>query len=474
MSPVLQCLHEPLIGLAAHHEIFELVEGRARGRKRDDIAGHAVRLRKLHGLGKRGRVQDLRLARLIFRGSADGRFDLLRRRAAEDEQADMPADLRPKGVERDLLIVAARDQHELLVERVQTCDGPRRAGGDGVVIIFDAVLFPDELDAVLDAREAAGHSVDILVSGQTLDRAGGGHIVFDVVDAGDADIGGVHDRPAVPEDRPVLEINAVRGSCLPGEELHGAGSVRGEGAGDIVVVVQDDLAGPVLMCKDVFLGLDVFGHILMHVEVVGRDVRHDGDIRRAFHRHELEGAELEHRPVCARHFRRFVKQRRADVAAKVHGVALRAQELGRDGRGRGLAVAAGDGDHVAGTDLKEGLHLRGQDASSGHGGSDLRYVRPEAGGPEDDVLRPQAGGRLPDGHQGRRGRAAGPVRDLRRRAEGDRAGQRGIFQPGSAGAGLCLPDGGSCFGWDTLPPGIPMLPVEPPVGWNAINSIRRQ
>ena len=204
----------------------------------------------------------------------------------------MPADLRPKGVERDLLIVAASDQHELLVERVQTCDGPRRAGGDGVVIIFDAVLFPDELDAVLDAREAAGHGVDILVSGQTLDRAGGGHIVFDVVDAGDADIGGVHDRPAVPEDRPVLQINAVRGSCLPGEELHGAESVRGEGAGDIVVVVQDDLAGLVLMCKDVFLGLDVFGHILVHVEVVGRDVRHDGDIRRAFHRHELEGAEL--------------------------------------------------------------------------------------------------------------------------------------------------------------------------------------
>ena len=87
---MLQCLHEPLIGLAAHHEIFELVEGRARGRKRDDIAGHAVCLRKLHGLGKRGRVQDLRLARLIFRGSADGRFDLLRRRAAEDELAQIP------------------------------------------------------------------------------------------------------------------------------------------------------------------------------------------------------------------------------------------------------------------------------------------------------------------------------------------------------------------------------------------------
>ena len=60
----------------------------------------------------------------------------------------------------------------------------------------------------------------------------------------------------------------------------------------------------------------------------------DRDIRPAIHAVELEGAEPSTAPVCARHFWRFVKQRRADVAAEKYAVSLRLQELGNNGGSR--------------------------------------------------------------------------------------------------------------------------------------------
>lgn len=77
----------------------------------------------------------------------------------------------------------------------------------------------------------------------------------------------------------------------------------------------------------------------------------------------------------------------ADVAADVDGLPRRAQQL-RDDRGRrGLAVRSGHGDDRAGADMEKLLHLRGQNAPARHSLAQLRHVRPQAGGTEDNVLR---------------------------------------------------------------------------------------
>ena len=63
------------------------------------------------------------------------------------------------------------------------------------------------------------------------------------------------------------------------------------------------------------------------------------------------------------------------------------QELCDDRGGRGLAVGPGDGDHLAGADLKKDLHLAGEGAAPRHRRRQLRHVGPQAGGAEDHVRR---------------------------------------------------------------------------------------
>ena len=119
--------------------------------------------------------------------------------------------------------------------------------------------------------------------------------------------------------------------------------------------------------------------------MVRRNVRDDGHIRRAVHAVQLEAAELEHGKVLRPDVRDAVKERRADVAAEVHGVPLRAQELGRDGRGRGLAVAAGDGEDAARAEVAERLHLGGEDRAVLRSLAQLRHDGQHARRAEDDI-----------------------------------------------------------------------------------------
>ena len=65
---------------------------------------------------------------------------------------------------------------------------------------------------------------------------------------------------------------------------------------------------------------------------------------------------------------------------------LRRQQLGDNGCGGSLSVGAGHGQNRAGADLKKRLHFRGDDAAPCHGGGQLRHIRPQARGAEDDIL----------------------------------------------------------------------------------------
>ena len=71
----------------------------------------------------------------------------------------------------------------------------------------------------------------------------------------------------------------------------------------------------------VFLRRDVLRHVLVHVQMIGRKIRHDRNIRRLRHAHELERRELYDGNVARVHFLRPRQKRRSDVAAEPDGIA---------------------------------------------------------------------------------------------------------------------------------------------------------
>ena len=99
----------------------------------------------------------------------------------------------------------------------------------------------------------------------------------------------------------------------------------------------------------------------MHVEVVGRDVRHDGDIRRAVSiDHELEGAELHDGQMPSGVISAACGSSGAPMLPPIQTRCPACfKDLCDERGGGGLAVGAGHGDDAAGTDLKKRLHLAG-------------------------------------------------------------------------------------------------------------------
>jgi len=166
--------------------------------------------------------------------------------------------------------------------------------------------------------------------------------------------------------------HAVFRCDLTAEKPDFAGAIFRKGACDGVVGIEHRDAGTALRKENLLLGGLIVLIARMNVQMVRRNVGNDRNIRPAVHAVELEGAELEHRPVCARHFRRFVKQRRADVAAEKYAVSLRLQELGNNGGSRRLSVRAGHGDDAARADGKERLHFRRKKRSARFGRGELR------------------------------------------------------------------------------------------------------
>ena len=113
------------------------------------------------------------------------------------------------------------------------------------------------------------------------------------------------------------------------------------------------------MQEDVLFRRDIFLHASMDVEMIRREIRHDGDVTAPVQIHQLKRAELQHDRVRRLHLVGTVEQRRADVAAQPDLAPGVAQHLGDQCRRGGLAVRAGHADDPAGADLKKRLHLGG-------------------------------------------------------------------------------------------------------------------
>ena len=214
----------------------------------------------------------------------------------------------------------------------------------------------------------------------------GRHVVFHVVHPGDADVRDVHNGFAVVQHLSVFQPDAAgHGQAVLGEKPHLARCFFRQGAGDLVVIVQHHHIPPALMLENIALGLHILCHVPVDIQVIGAEIGDHRDVGGRFHGHQLEGGQLQHGHVAGLHASRLVQQGRADVAPQPNGFARRPEHLRDDGGGGGLAVAAGDGDHRAGTHLKKDLHLRGQPGPLFHGGQQAGMVGPQAGGAEHHI-----------------------------------------------------------------------------------------
>ena len=120
--------------------------------------------------------------------------------------------------------------------------------------------------------------------------------------------------------------------------------------------------------------------------MIGRQVGDYSNVCAGIHGHQLEGGQLQHCQVVRLDGLDVRQEGTADVAAQMDVIACRFQELGDDGGGGGLAIGTGHGNGLAGADVEEHFHLRGDDGTPGLGLRKGRDVRTDAGGTEDDVL----------------------------------------------------------------------------------------
>ena len=288
-----------------------------------------------------------------------------------------------------MLVISAREQNDLFVERVEPRDGTRRARRDGIVVPLHATDRPHRLDAVLDADKGTRSLAHDLVGHQTVERRHGGEVVFDIVHPRQTNVRDLHDRflasVMAQDDTIPAQERAVRDLFAAAEEPRPRCRLFRELARDVVVFVENSDVALVLIEIDILLRRDVLVHILVHIQMVRRKVRHHRDVRRALHIKQLERRELDDREVFRLHLLRVAQQRVADVAAEIHGLPRRAQHFGDDARRGGLAVAARHADDRTWADLEKDLHFRRHDAAARFRLEQRRNVRPHARRAENDV-----------------------------------------------------------------------------------------
>ena len=210
------------------------------------------------------------------------------------------------------------------------------------------------------------------MNARQLDIAGGHHSAF---------------SPAVTADDGVApQEHALFRLRLTAEIHRPVGNALALTAGNVVIEIEDGLIARLLVAEDILLGGHVLRHVLVNVQMVGRQIGQNGDMGTARHGHQLEAGQLQHRVIGGLHLPRLTQQRMADVAAHMDGAPRLLQKLRDDGSGRGLSVAAGHGDDGTGADLKEHLHLGGQHTAASHSLCQLGHIGPQTRRAENDIL----------------------------------------------------------------------------------------
>ena len=141
----------------------------------------------------------------------------------------------------------------------------------------------------------------------------------------------------------------------------------------------------ILIKNDIPLCFYVLLHVLVDVEVVGREVGHDRDVGALAHGDQLEGGQLHHADIIGRNSLDLGQEGLADIAADMDGIAVGSEHFGDDGGCRGLAVGACHRVDLARTDVEKDLHL----GADGHAlltqGVECVAPKGHAGGTQRDI-----------------------------------------------------------------------------------------
>ena len=140
------------------------------------------------------------------------------------------------------------------------------------------------------------------------------------------------------------------------------------------------------MQENILLGVDILLHVLVNVQMVGRQVGDHRHVRAFPHGNQLEAGKLHHSAVLRLDGLNLRQQGLADIAPQVDGFSLRLQQLGNDRDALSQSIAAGDSIDFAGTQLEKHLHLAGDGSAPLSGGLQLGKMIPHAGCAEDHVL----------------------------------------------------------------------------------------
>ena len=150
------------------------------------------------------------------------------------------------------------------------------------------------------------------------DGGNGRHIIFDIMHAGQQDLIRCHNampRPGLGAvNDAVFQEDAVFHRTAAGEPGDSARRAGRKAAGDRIVGIQDDAVRRALVQEDVFLGVDILLHVLMDIQMVRREIRHDCHMCAVGEIHQLERAQLHDGEVLRLHLLGVLQQRRADIA----------------------------------------------------------------------------------------------------------------------------------------------------------------
>ena len=149
-----------------------------------------------------------------------------------------------------------------------------------------------------------------------------------------------HEQPA-PQHLAHRHRMGRRNGLVPG----GGGKLGENGRGVIVIDASDHLAVLRRLPEKPRLDGGIIVHAAMAVDMIGRQVGQDADIRRQARRQvDLEAGHFQHIDGLGRR-RRQLQHRLADIAADLGVEAALGEDVSHQRGGGGLAVGAGDGDH---------------------------------------------------------------------------------------------------------------------------------
>ena len=190
---------------------------------------------------------------------------------------------------------------------------------------------------------------------------------------------------SAPVYRIAFQIAADFHLVVPGELLHTSLCFSCKGIGQFIVQIDHQFVFRSLVQIDILLGRHIFCHVLVHIQMVGGQIRHHSHVGRSLHGHELEGTKFHHGKILFRHLPCQRQQRLADIAAQPHRIPGVLQHFGNQSGCRGFTIGAGDGNDFAGTNRKESLHFRGDRRTFSLQLHKSRDIRPHTGRTEHNV-----------------------------------------------------------------------------------------